>query len=963
MADSSSQFELATPSSNRVRHHSPFFWFAIAVSLVVAVAYGFTLWVGARQSSHLGDLGWYAGIGARGAYVAYIDPLGPAGGRLQAGDELIDINGDPSPHYYGPGLALAGSLPGTEYRVTVSRAGSSPGQSLSFTLPIAEFPPAETVQLISIAFTGLLLYIVGVCIGLLKPDEPTTRLAFAAFMTGALLFAGTVQSVVEVGLDRRWVLVGLAIRNTWIPFHLPIGYDFMSRFPHSIEESRFSRVVRIALYIAAFCVWLPGLILLGAAIVGSSSPAYFLPGWLPASALLRERAVVVRILEVAASVGMCLVLIRNYRALHDPDSRLRMRWAGLGLALSIFPFAAVSISRVVIAMFGRRGMSIVDVVPDLAWVSMLMVSAAPIAIAYSILKHRIMGVRVAIRRGVQYLLARNALRFIILLPVLSILWQMVAHRNMSIADVLFGGSRLFNVFLAASAALSLRYRKQMMQWLDRKFFRTAYDQEQMLWDLTERVKRSDSIEAIAANVAGEIEIALHPSALYIFFRREQNGSLSGVYPSNSPDLPQLAAGISAPLDLETLDSVTNCIELGEYLCVPMVRTDERSAGVLVLGPKKSEEPYTKRDRDLLLGLGGQAAMMLEVLWLKSRVREEEQIRIDVLGRLDSTINLIKECPACGLVHDGNVSECQRDQSRLTLTLPVERVLDGKYRLEERIGTGGMGAVFRASDLRLHRTVAVKIMIGGLFGNQTALRRFEREARAVARLEHRNIISIYDFGRIRGDGAYLVMQQVRGKSWRSELKTWGRIAPDRIASWMSQLCEGIAVAHDHHVIHRDLKPENVIVSHDEDGKDRIVVLDFGVAKLRQEEATIDEDATNPGVVLGTYAYMSPEQRLGQHVDVRTDIYSVGVMVLESLSGRHPPQTGASMEWLHSVVPADVPAYSEITGILARCIAERPADRYDSVVELQKVLIPALSAVRWSETRLGSGKEEKTITFNE
>jgi serine/threonine-protein kinase len=255
------------------------------------------------------------------------------------------------------------------------------------------------------------------------------------------------------------------------------------------------------------------------------------------------------------------------------------------------------------------------------------------------------------------------------------------------------------------------------------------------------------------------------------------------------------------------------------------------------------------------------------------------------------------------------------------------------------------------------------MIGGLFGNQTALRRFEREARAVARLEHRNIISIYDFGRIRGDGAYLVMQQVRGKSWRAELKTWGRIAPDRIASWMSQLCEGIAIAHDHHVIHRDLKPENVIVSHDEDGKDRIVVLDFGVAKLRREGATIDEDATNPGVVLGTYAYMSPEQRLGQNVDVRTDIYSVGVMVLESLSGRHPPQTGASMEWLHSVVPADVPEYLEITGILARCIAEGPADRYGSIVELQKDLIPALSSVQWFDSGLGRGEEAKTITFNE
>jgi eukaryotic-like serine/threonine-protein kinase len=959
MADSSSQFELASLPSNRVRRHSPFFWFAIAVSVVVAFECGFTLCMGARQIQRAGDLGWNAGFGAHGAYVIYVEPDGPAAGRLQAADELIDVNGDSSARYYGPNLAMAGSPPGTRYRLTISRSG----RLQTFTLPIAKYPAGESVQLISIAFTGVLLYVIGVCLGLLKPDDPTTRLGFAAFMTGALMFSSSVLSVVAVGLDRRWLLLGLAIRSTWMPFHFPIGYDFLSRFPHSVEESRFSRFVRVALYVAAFCVWFPGLVMLTAAIAGASSPADLLPGWLPVWALQRERVIAARFLEVVASVGMCLVLIRNYRALSDRDSRVRMRWAGLGLALSIFPYAALSVVRIVAAISGKRGTSTADIIPGFALISMLMVGAAPIAIAYSILKHRIMGIRVAVRRGVQYLLARNALRVIILLPVLSIMWQVIAHRDMSITEVMLRGSKLFNVFLAVSAAVSLRYRKQMMQWVDRKFFRTAYDQEQMLWDLTERVKRSDSIEAIATNLAIEIEMALHPSALYIFFRREQEGSLSGVYPSHSPDLSQLAAGISAPLDIETLDSAMNCFEFGEYLCVPMVRTDERSAGALVLGPKKSEEPYTKRDRDLLLGLGGQAAMMLEVLWLKGRVREEEQIRIDVLGRLDSTINLIKECPACGLVHDGNVSECERDQSRLTLTLPVERVLDGKYRLEERIGTGGMGAVFRASDLRLHRTVAVKIMIGGLFGNQTALRRFEREARAVARLEHRNIISIYDFGRIRGDGAYLVMQQVRGKSWRAELKTWGRIAPDRIASWMSQLCEGIAVAHDHHVIHRDLKPENVIVSHDEDGKDRIVVLDFGVAKLRREGATLDEEATNPGVVLGTYAYMSPEQRLGQNVDARTDIYSVGVMVLESLSGRHPPQTGASMEWLHSVVPADVPAYLEITGILARCIAEGPADRYSSIVELQKDLIPALSSVQWFNAGSGGGEDAKTVTFNE
>src|ERR1700730_4115105 len=146
-----------------------------------------------------------------------------------------------------------------------------------------------------------------------------------------------------------------------------------------------------------------------------------------------------------------------------------------------------------------------------------------------------------------------------------------------------------------------------------------------------------------------------------------------------------------------------------------------------------------------------------------------------------------------------------------------------------IGRGGMGAVYEATDVRLNRRIAIKIMLGNMFGDRVALRRFEREAQASARLNHPNIITVYDYGAIRTDGAYLVMELVRGTTLRSELQRTGGLDPKTAAAWFTQLLEGVNAAHQAGVIHRDLKPENVLISSDastrEKSREQIKVLDF------------------------------------------------------------------------------------------------------------------------------------------
>jgi len=141
----------------------------------------------------------------------------------------------------------------------------------------------------------------------------------------------------------------------------------------------------------------------------------------------------------------------------------------------------------------------------------------------------------------------------------------------------------------------------------------------------------------------------------------------------------------------------------------------------------------------------------------------------------------------------------RDGIDLTLTLPVPRIIDGKYRLDRLIGRGGMGAVYEARDLRLGRDVAVKVMIGGQFGREAALRRFRREARAVARLNHPNIVALHDFGELEGGGAYLVMERIHGASLRAELRRAGSFKPADAAEWFDQVLDGLNAAHEHGVV--------------------------------------------------------------------------------------------------------------------------------------------------------------------
>ncbi|HJK97247.1 MAG TPA: serine/threonine-protein kinase, partial [Polyangiaceae bacterium LLY-WYZ-14_1] len=218
-----------------------------------------------------------------------------------------------------------------------------------------------------------------------------------------------------------------------------------------------------------------------------------------------------------------------------------------------------------------------------------------------------------------------------------------------------------------------------------------------------------------------------------------------------------------------------------------------------------------------------------------------------------------------------------------------RVLDDRYRIVQRLGTGGMGAVFVGEHLGLQKKVAIKVVKQELAGNDDVAQRFAREALASARLDHPHVATALDSGTLEEGGAYLVMQLVRGRSLRSYLGDQGPMTWTDACEVGAQVADALAAAHREGIVHRDLKPENLLLEERDGGALHVRVVDFGIARVTSPEMgrkTLTQTITRAGTVVGTPGYMAPEQAMGDVVDERTDLYALGVIVWELVTGRDP-----------------------------------------------------------------------------
>ena len=292
--------------------------------------------------------------------------------------------------------------------------------------------------------------------------------------------------------------------------------------------------------------------------------------------------------------------------------------------------------------------------------------------------------------------------------------------------------------------------------------------------------------------------------------------------------------------------------------------------------------------------------------------------------------------------------------RATTEKPESRVgqVLGSYRLAEVIGRGGMGCVYRAEHTKLGRDVALKLLREDYAQRRDAVARFFQEARAVNLIRHRNIVDVIDYVELESGAVFIIMELLAGHSLGRLMRTPGGITLGRALGMCAQICDGLSAAHAVGIVHRDLKPDNIIVGRTEDGADLVKILDFGVAKLIDKHVS-DPDLTAVGSVIGTPAYMSPEQAGGLAVDPRSDVYSLGAIMYEMFTRKPLFRANSFGEYvrLHlNVAPrpprevaVGIDLDPRIEAMILRCLSKSPNARFHSAEELRGDILAVLGTL--------------------
>ncbi len=316
---------------------------------------------------------------------------------------------------------------------------------------------------------------------------------------------------------------------------------------------------------------------------------------------------------------------------------------------------------------------------------------------------------------------------------------------------------------------------------------------------------------------------------------------------------------------------------------------------------------------------------------------------------------MRVCPRCGFETDASV--CPHDGattvsvSTAVATYANGTVIADRYRVEEVLGIGGFGAVYKCTQLAMDQEVAVKVLKSEHIQSEEHVKRFAREAQAASKLSHPNTIRIFDFGSHTDDALYLAMEFLEGETFAQRLDRDHQIPAPQVAHILTQVCHSLTEAHGAGIIHRDLKPENIMLMRVAGDSSFVKVLDFGIAAKLADANDRDEKLTEMGMIMGTPTYMSPEQAHGKPLDERSDIYALGVLMYEALTGRVPFEGDQPMTVLVKHIndpprpPREVAPEAGISHalekVVLRCLEKEPVLRPQSCAELAELLAKALA----------------------
>jgi len=569
-------------------------------------------------------------------------------------------------------------------------------------------------------------------------------------------------------------------------------------------------------------------------------------------------------------------------------------------------------------------------------------AAVPLVTAYSVLFDRVVDLRVVLRAALQYGLARYTILGVTLVPFAAFVLVLVEHREQPLAELLTGPRTVALGLTTAAGLAALRLRRGWLAALDRRYFRDQHDARLTLERLTHEALRVVDTRDLAGRLRDAIERSLHAEAS-LFIADEARGLFER--PGRGPDviaedaiLVKLAAADREPMDVDPSNDRSPFRRLAEQeqrwlldggfrLLLALRRPDGRPSGLIALTQKRSGLEYTDEDRQLLAAVGAATSLALDNLRLRTTP--------DAAPAPNA-----RECEVCTRLSRPDAALCECGARTVPGSAPY--MLRGVYRLERRLGIGGMGIVYLARDLELDRPVAVKTLPRVTSEGAASLR---AEARAMAAVTHPNLAVVYGVETWRGV-PFVIEEYLPGGTLADRLVD-GPIAIPAALDLGLTLVDVLGRLHDRGIVHRDVKPGNIGFTQ----AGMLKLLDFGVAQLVQAAESASEDTTRGGdarrhrdrahAVVGTPAYMSPEALLGQPPRPAFDLWSLSVVLYEALTGIRPfpgpidgmvvmPELAAPPGTLREDVPPEVDAF------FAQAFSREPAARHADAGAVEKEL---------------------------
>jgi len=791
--------------------------------------------------------------------------------------------------------------------------------------------------LLAFALTGLFLLTSG------RDDRRAVHLGSFFFLLAVVYANRPLRDLVEKGPpDWTWPALFLYVLpvDAFLPF---FAWAFTQEFPNSVSSFKVQRLltlggrVSLAAGVAGFLWQIFRLIVAWARVGEAKAPGLIAP--------VKPSSEYYGPLLLLVILALVMLFWRTRGAAGEEGRRARLfvtaLVAGLVPQFVVIVLDVVPLTRRIIDRPAtQEALASFVIFPGLI--------LALLTTAYSVLVAHVLQVRLIARRALHYALARYTALGLAVVPLAALAVYLFEHPTMTVNEI-FSGPNL--PLLGSSVVVgfsALRYRRTLLDSIDRHFFREQYDARQTLTLLVERIRATHGVADLANLLCREADLALHPESVALMAFEPRSGML--VDPKirsrrldASSALSTLIASASDPLAVALEDARSPLarlpeperhwlVDCGFRLIVPVLARDGSLLGLIGLGEKKSGLPFFREDRQLLRAIASSAAWVLEVELSRSAGSTPRSGREpDGEPPLPSTdpaalgAELARECPNCGRLHSAFTVFCASCSRRLEPS-HVPFVLPGNFRFERRIGTGGMGVVYRGIDLALSRPVAVKTL--RRVSPEDAMR-LRREARTAAAVSHSHLAPVYGMETWQGT-PMLVMELLEGGTLaqRVEGQRLGAAETIELGIAMAQALEHL---HASDILHRDIKPSNI--GYTRDGSPKL--MDFGIARvmfdLRRDAeipppASLDDDsvllpptsvwnrtthsATGSKQLVGTLAYLSPEAVTGQPADTSFDLWSLAVVLYECLLGRKVFSGGDVQQIMIHIRNGRIPDFAQV-----------------------------------------------------